>query len=268
MRDFLLKRETNVKIFGVDRVESDISDFKFNLSNFSETLSLIDEIKPDQIYHLAGTFTNDFETDFDSNVKTTKNILDAIIQCNLNTKVLIVGSAAEYGNVSSDRCPIVESTPLRPTSFYGLTKVLQHNLMLFYKQNFDTDVVMARTFNIRSRNLSPRLFLGSLYEQIDKIKEGKKKFIETGSLSFRRDYLTINEIVEHYQTIMNKGLSGEVYNVGSGKSECMRTLLFEILDEEQIDHHLLKEDSKSYSSTSSVSDIYADASKLRQLYQS
>ena len=48
-----------------------------DLTQFESVNSLLSSIRPDQIYHLAGSFTNDYALDYAANVLSTKNILEA-----------------------------------------------------------------------------------------------------------------------------------------------------------------------------------------------
>ena len=98
--------------------------------------------------HLAGSFTNDYELDYAANVLSTKNILDALLSSECKARILLIGSAAEYGAIDEEENPIAETHPLKPISIYGLTKVLQTQLMDYYYRMHQINIVMARTFNI------------------------------------------------------------------------------------------------------------------------
>jgi len=189
--------------------------------------ALLELTKPEQIYHLAGSFANQYDDDYQSNVVTTKNILDGVLALNLHCRILLVGSAAEYG-VAEDS-PVQESSPLQPVSIYGLTKAMQTSLMQYYVRVFDMDVVMARTFNLLGRGQSEKLFMGTLYKQIDKYKRGDISKIVLGNLNSKRDYISVKRAIAYFKSIMQGGKSGEVYNVGSGQSQSMQKLLNKIL---------------------------------------
>ena len=256
--------------FYFSSLEKDRPDYCTNyvscdLSQFEAVRSLISSIKPDQIYHLAGSFTNDYALDYASNVLSTKNILDAVLQANLNAKILLIGSAAEYGAVEEADNPISENHPLRPVSIYGLTKVYQTHLMEYYSRVHKLNVVMARTFNILGPGMSNRLFVGRLYEQIDKYKRQEIKKITVGNLKNKRDYLGVAEAVKHYLAIMACGSPGEIYNVGSGKSIRIDELLTKLLDEVGLAHDIIEEQSVTANKLFDIPDIYADLSKTKEV---
>lgn len=232
------------------------------VDSISETLK---RYKIKRIFNLAGTFTNDFYQDFHSNVTITRNILEAVLKVNKSIRILLVGSAAEYGLVDADECPISENSELKPASIYALTKVYQTNLMEYYVSRFSLDIVMARLFNLLGHNCSDKLFIGRLYSQIKLFKDSKIDMIKLGKLSAMRDYIKVEDAAKHLFKIMNCGVSGQIYNVASGVPIKVETLLTDILKEEGVSlKHVLADDSRSNISDADM--IYADITKLKELY--
>ena len=64
-------------------------------------MKLLRTIRPDQIYNVAGTITNNYNECYASNVIITKNLLDVMVSMESKGRLLLVGSAAEYGLVSA-----------------------------------------------------------------------------------------------------------------------------------------------------------------------
>ena len=155
----------------------------------------------DQIYHLVGSFVNDYEAAYTANVLAARNILNALTNAKAQTRVLLIGSAAEYGMVNPENNPISEEFPLHPISIYGFTKMIQTQLADFYCRAFDSDVVVARTFNLLGPGLSERLFPGRVADQIEKHKKGELQKITVGNLAAIRDYLNIEDAVQKPKTI-------------------------------------------------------------------
>ena len=260
------KNYDNCKVFLTD-VTEDLSHqnyVKCDLTSFDSVKLLLNEIKPTHIFNLAGTFSNEFLIDFNSNVIAVKNILDNLINANLNAKILLIGSAAEYGNVKEIENPIIETHSLSPINLYGLTKVFQSNLMNYYVNKFDLDIVMARTFNIYGQGISVKLFAGKIYEMIDMYKKNEIKKLSFYDLENLRDYIHINDALNYYLEIMNFGIKGEVYNVGNGKPMTNRDLLKSILNEKGLKYNFINiQNTKS--KNAEVKSIYADITKLKKL---
>jgi len=236
-----------------------------DLLDIKSVNALLLKTKPDFIYHLAGTFSNEYEKDYAANVLATKNVLDVVGNVKKDCRVMLVGSAAEYGVVLRDDNPIDESRDLRPVSVYGLTKVYQTFLMQYYLNAFNLDIVMARPFNIFGRGISNKLFVGRVYQQIQLLKDNEIDKIVLGNLDNERDYISIDKAIEHYITIMLYGKSGEVYNVGNGVPVQTKTILKMILEEENIDESCVETTRLERDNIYDVSQIYADINKLKGL---
>jgi len=223
--------------------------------------SLINQIKPKQIYNLAGSLDNDFHSLLRGNVIVSKNILDAVLECKTKSRILLMGSASEYGFIKSEDNPVQETHPLSPVSIYSLSKIFQTELMKYYHSIYDLDIVMARPFNFLGKGLSNKLFIGRIYEQIELFKQGKTKKIILGNLSARRDYIEANDGVKALYAIMQYGKSGEIYNVGSGKSISIKELLEKILTENGLSMDVVESLEKTPDKQLDIPDIYADIHK-------
>lgn len=225
----------------------------------------IDRTKPDLIFHLAATFSNNFDEAYAINVAATRRILQVIEASNRRVRVVLVGSAAEYGPVSPEENPIRESHALRPVSTYGLTKAWQTELSYLYA-SLGVDVVVARVFNLIGPNLSERLFVGRLYKQIAEMRGGLRKCIEFGPLSAVRDYLSIDLAITQLMAIAENGTAGSVYHVASGVPISMRELLIQELTLHNLQDTVLIEGAGlTNRSGYDVPSIYADISNTMAL---
>lgn len=238
-----------------------------DLGDKEAVLNLIKMVRPTQIYHLAGSFSNDYEVDYRANVLGTKHILDAVHTLSLECRVLLIGSAAEYGVIAERDNPVSETQPLRPISIYGLTKLYQSHLMDYFWRAHELDVVMARPFNLLGKGMSSRLFVGRLYEQIELYQQGKIKSITVGNLDSRRDYIRGEEAVKAYRLVMDYGFPGEVYNVGSGVPIKIGDLLSNLLSEHGLDMQIVSSSGVTAHRAGKfdVAEIYADIRKLSAL---
>lgn len=228
---------------------------------------LIAQVRPERIYHLAGSFTNNYDIDYAVNVLSTKNILDALLRFSISSRVLLIGSSAEYGFIDAKDNPVRESHSLRPSRIHGLTKVYQTYLMNYYCQAYQMNLVMARTFNLfgDSKRISKLMFIGKVGEQIEKIKKGKLSKIVVGNLEAKRDYIDVREAVKYYQKIMERGKPGQVYNVGSGSCVKMRNFLARLLKDAGLNMKVVEEVVSPVPDKTDIPEIYADLRKLKGL---
>lgn len=238
-----------------------------DLARKAHVEKLIGRVKPERVYNLAGTFTNDYDIDYSANVLGAKNIMDAMLKYGLSGRILLVGSCAEYGFIKEKDNPVGEGHPLRPCQVYGVTKAYQTVLMSYYHRVYGMDIVMARTFNLSGCDLriSRLMFAGRVRDQIEKVKKGKTSNITTGSLESKRDYIDVREAVRYYRAIMENGSSGEIYNVGSGRAVRMRTILADILKDNGLSMKIVKEKKDLYSGKADIPRICADTRKIKRL---
>jgi len=150
--------------------------FQVQLSDEKAVKSLISAVLPDIIIHLAGTFGAATETElYHSNVISTSIVLQVSAEVVPMATVLIMGSAAEYGQCEAAQLPITEATPCRPISLYGLTKLLATQIADYYYRAKQLRVMVARPFQLIGHGVSDRLAPGAFAEQIKKVKKRKAK---------------------------------------------------------------------------------------------
>lgn len=260
-----LQQSSDVEIYCATRSKQGVNTFPCDLTDYQSVESIVQQIKPDKIYHLAGSFTNDYLVDYANNVVSTKNILDSLLRAKICCRVLLIGSSAEYGLVKEEDNPVKEDRPLNSVSIYGLTKVYQTHLMQFYCQVHDLDIVMARTFNLLGHDISRQLFIGRVYQQIEEYKNGIIGKIVLGDLQSKRDYIDVKEAVGYYEAIMACGKKGDIYNVGSGTSLRIYDLLEKILLENDLNMDIIETISRNTIDKLNINDIFADLSKFNAL---
>ncbi|CAN5305125.1 GDP-mannose 4,6-dehydratase [soil metagenome] len=237
-----------------------------DVSNFTQVCETIETFRPTVIVHLAATFENQFDSAFTINVMGAKNILTAIDKIGCVTRVVLAGSAAEYGLISPDENPIHENTMLRPVSIYGLTKSWQTNWGLMCAHQ-GQDVIIARIFNLDAPQLSNRLFIGRINQQIEEILLGKRSRIEIGSLSAIRDYVSLNLASQQLLAIIKYGQSGTVYHVASGQAVTMRDLLTQRLMSHNLKFDIVDEHPNHTTHTGyDIPIIYADITRTKALF--
>jgi GDP-4-dehydro-6-deoxy-D-mannose reductase len=225
-----IKREApKTIIYGADRnvrekllyvpIKTDISDEK-------RTASLISEVMPDYIFHLAGTIsTENWEALYEANIKTTVALLEAVNRSSSQARIVIVGSAAEYGPVRHEDLPISEDLLPAPVTKYGASMCCRSTMAMMYARN-GLDVCVGRVFNIIGPGISDKLSTGAFAKQIAAIKkQGGKGTMNTGRLDSKRDFLDISDISNALYRIAVRGKTGEIYNICSGRAISIRDSL-------------------------------------------
>lgn len=211
---------------------------RVNLTDRAETFSLIEKLKPDYIFHLASIAVVGDSFDkaaqiFQNNISLQLNLLDAVKQHSPESRVLVVGSGAEYGmitqdsrfQISDDSKKITEQFPLNPINPYAVSKVTQDLLGLSYYLSYGLDIVRARPFNHIGERQTTDFAIPAFASQIVKVERGEQDKITIGNLDAVRDFTDVKDVVKAYITLMEKGVAGEVYNIGSGRGYSMQQIL-------------------------------------------
>lgn len=118
----------------------------------AEAQQKIIEGKFDAIVHLTGQTMVDVSLrepaeDADQNVMGTVNVLEAARKSGVK-RVIFASTAASYGDVAEKDLPVVEDQPLKPMSFYGLSKVTVEKYLAMYRQIFGLSYVALRFANV------------------------------------------------------------------------------------------------------------------------
>ncbi len=254
----LSKSQDRIKLLEVD------------LSKEGEVFKLIEEIKPDVIYHLAAftsaadSFSSPRETVL-NNIACQINIFEAMRKSNLlESKTLVVSSAEVYGSVGKEELPINEKTTLNPTNPYAVSKLTQDFLGRQYFLSYGLKAIRVRPFNHVGPRQTPNFVVSAFAQKIAEIEKGKREpILPVGNLEAKRDFTDVRDVVKAYDLLMEKGELGEVYNIGSGVSYKISEILNRLLSltkikiEVKVDHSLFRPIDDP--------DLVCDATKLKNL---
>jgi GDP-4-dehydro-6-deoxy-D-mannose reductase len=223
------------------------------------------DVAPSKIFHLAGSFENEWPRDWAMNFESTRTLLDSALTLRERPRILLIGSAAEYGPVPSELNPIRETQPVAPRSVYALTKSMQSLLFSFYSNTFGLDIVLARVFNLLGTGLSTKLFVGHLESQIAEYKTGIRPYVEVGNTSAIRDYIRVEDAALALILLMDEAQAGGIYNVGTGKGIRIQDLLMRILYDNHISPKKVVHSGQSKPDGADPNVAIADISKLTRL---
>ena len=204
---------------------------KVDLLDKGQVSRMLKKIKPDLIFHFAGlNFSRDYDGLLRGNLFTTNNLLDAVVRNGLEPRILVIGSAAEYGIAGNSKKPIRETEPLAPITPYGVSKAAQTMLALQYCSSSGLYIVAARTFNLIGPGQTSALVCGSIVGQMKAICTGKAKTdnkLMIGNTHTKRDFVDVRDAVRAYWQLLacKQNISGQVFNVGSGQSHSIRDVI-------------------------------------------
>jgi len=194
-------------------------------------LALLDEVRPDRIFHLAAVSNVRASWQMRSetlavNVGGTQNLLEAVRKTVPECRILFVSSSDVYGHVGSRGEGLDESEPFQILNPYAFSKAAGEMLCGFYGSVEGLDIVIARPFPHTGPGQSEDFVCSDWARQIVRIERGESEpVVRVGSLDVRRDFCDVRDVVEAYRALMDKGGRGETYNICSGKPLGLREIL-------------------------------------------
>jgi len=221
IRVFGLSRSTPTNYHGWHPFQGDIFD--------PELPKLLQEIQPDIIFHTVAAPTSaPLETQLKTNVLGTEYLLQSVLESQIQTKVVVLGSAAEYGLREG---AIDEAAAVNPQSDYGVAKVAQSLTALNFGRQFHIPVVVARIFNVYGQT-STKLSIASLASQIAKQEKRPTPYpkVKAYNLQSRRDFIHIDDVVSALMALGEAGQPGEIYNIGTGVAISLQVVLDKLLN--------------------------------------
>lgn len=169
----------------------------------------------DLVFHLAAiTILRQAQQDpitaISINVMGTANVLQAARACKVK-KVVHCGTDKSYGH--HEQLPYLESYAFHVDDIYSTSKAAGDLIALSFNHNYpEMNVSVTRAGNtigesdLNMSRIVPRTTLRCL--------SGLPPIIHIGSENNRREYLYVDDVIEAYMLVAEKGVRGEAYNVG------------------------------------------------------
>jgi GDP-4-dehydro-6-deoxy-D-mannose reductase len=202
-----------------------------DLREIGRVREVIESLKPQRIYHLAAFSSpaqsfEDPERTYHVNFMGTLNLLSAWLRTGMDCRFLLVSSAEVYGIVPREKLPLREEMELRPVNPYAGSKAAAENLALQFFRSYGLPIVLVRPFNHTGPRQSSRFVCSNLARQVAEIELGlRPPTVVAGNLDAGRDFTDVRDIVRGYFDLLEHGAPGEVYQLCSGHSVSIRSVL-------------------------------------------
>lgn len=238
-----------------------------DLRDAGAVTSLVERVSPDIVVHLAGqsnvpaSFT-DPETTLSNNIIGTLHLLDACRARAPEARLLIVSSNEVYGPTPPEAQPLREDRPLHPVNPYAVSKAAQEMLALQYAHSYNLDIVVARPFNHIGPGQTDRFVVSAFARQIVEVERGDRAVVSVGNLDAARDFTDVRDVVRAYTSLLERGVRGEVYNIGSGTAVPISVVLDTLCRLAHVDVPIERDPSRMRPSDAPV--MIADTARLRR----
>ena len=170
---------------------------------------------------------------YEANVIGTARIARAIARHTSESgerpRLIFASSGEVYGNVAADMLPISEAAATNPYNPYAASKAAGESILLGEHRSFGLDVVIGRAFNAIGPGQDVRFAIADFASQLVKVGKGAPARIAVGDLSVQRDFLDIRDVAAAYIALIERGASGEIYNICSGTPRSIESLLDELI---------------------------------------
>lgn len=208
---------------------------EFELTDPFNILSVVNEIRPEEIYNLAAqsfvgvSFKEPFHTANATGIGAL-NILEAIKTVDKSIKFYQASTSEMFGKVQA--VPQSETTPFYPRSPYGVAKLYAHFITVNYQESYDIFASSGILFNHESPLRGLEFVTRKITNTATKIALKKAKTLELGNLDAKRDWGYAKEYVEGMHAML-QAPTPDTFVLATGVTTTVRDfvkLSFEALD--------------------------------------
>lgn len=169
-----------------------------SLESFASIHSVVEEVLPDECYHLAAqsfvaySFDDEYST-MNVNINGTHYLLSAVRRLAPMCRFYFAGSSEMFG--SAEETPQSEKTRFRPRSSYGISKVAGYELTRNYREAYGVHASSGILFNHESPRRGYEFVTRRITSAVAKIIAGKQSILSLGNLAALRDWGHAQEYV-------------------------------------------------------------------------
>ena len=209
-----------------------------DLSDGSNISRLVEQIQPDEIYHLGAQ--SHVRVSFEIPEYTADisglgavRILEAIRKSGLKTKFYQASSSELFGKVFET--PQKETTPFYPRSPYGCAKLYAYWITVNYRESYGIFACNGILFNHESPRRGETFVTRKITRGLARILAGKDEYIYLGNLDAKRDWGYAKDYVEGMWLMLQKKeaddyvlATGETHSVREFIEECARIIKIDL----------------------------------------
>ena len=219
-------------------IRSRISLRAVDLSQLELVEDLLEDVQPDEIYHLAGpsavmrSFSEPKQT-IEGIIPSILNVLEAVRKLDTTIRVFNAGSSEMFGNTTE---PASETAPLQPVSPYGVAKVAAHCLVKNYREAYGLFATTGILFNYESPLRSPIYVTKKVVSHAVRIANGESDLVlELGNLWVKRDWGWAPDHMEAAYRLLQHEHAIDV-NICTGKINSLETFVDKVFESVDLDY--------------------------------
>ncbi len=266
VRRVALEDETH-RLWRIKHILNKITLKSASLESYASIVKIIQNIKPDEIYHLgaqsyvAYSFEDEFST-LNTNINGTHYILSAIKDFSPNTKFYFAGSSEMFGKVRRNKQD--ENTRFYPRSAYGISKVAGFELTRNYREAYNLFACTGILFNHESPRRGFEFVTRKISSSVAKIKYGKQKKLFLGNINAKRDWGHAKDYVKAMWLMLQQKKPSD-FVVGTGEMHSVKDFVKLAFAKVNLDYKKYVKFNKSLLRPAEVETLRANYNKAKKI---
>jgi GDPmannose 4,6-dehydratase len=229
--------------------------------------TIINEIKPDEIYHLAAQSHVQISFDLpkytlDVNAGGTLAVLEAVRKFSPKSKIYHAATSEMFGNSCEKDGFQRETTQLKPVSPYGCSKLYAHSLCGNYRNAYNMFICSGILFNHESPRRGINFVTNKVVLEAVKIKLGLSNELVLGNLNAMRDWGHAKDYVKGMWLMLQQENAND-YVLSTGVSKSVLDLVNYVFNKLGLDVDLYVKSDSKFERAEELHYLRGDSSKAR-----
>jgi|TARA_B110000003_G_scaffold202922_1_gene201623 GDPmannose 4,6-dehydratase len=266
-----VRRSSNINTERIDPLISEYSKDGSLELHYSDLLdssslsSLINLIKPDEVYNLAAQ--SHVGVSFKNPIFTTQvgtlgslSLMEAIRHSDKKIKFYQASSSEMFGG--KEKIMLNENSPLIPKSPYASSKVFAHHTSQIYRDSYDLFFVNGILFNHESPHRGETFVTRKITKAVGRISQGIQSKLTLGNLDASRDWGFAGDYVKGMYLMMQYD-TPEDWVLATGETHTVKEFLDIAFKSVDLDWENYVETSEKYYRPNEVDYLLGDPTKAK-----
>lgn len=268
----LIRRSSTFNTDRIDHLYRDLHDPEArvylhygDLSVSGQLTDMLNEIKPDEIYHLGAQ--SHVRVSFDMPEYTgdvtglgALRLLEAIRKSGTKARFYQASSSEMFGAAPP---PQSETTPFEPQSPYAAAKVYAYHMVKNYRAAYKIFACNGILFNHESPRRGETFVTRKITRAATRIKLGLQDKLYLGNLEAKRDWGYAGDYVEAMWIILQQDMPDD-YVIATGETHSVREFAQNVFQKLDLDYEKYVSIDPRYFRPTEVDALLGDAAKARR----